>query len=466
MVTSDLADCLSWSCPSQTIAGDHFPIFMHNGNTHIEKKIIRRFKEKQANWELFRNKTDLFDNQFVQSDNVNREAALLKRIIRKSANESMPTTRCPKRKSSPVWFNAEINTLIREKRKAWKKFRENKTPTRTLNYRRLCAQVRRACKKAKQETWKCFVNSLNPTIDAKTLWGKVRKIKSNTISSFPPIFTNSTAISHPKQKANHLARVWSSLGSNDKLGRCLTQQKLEAVTLAELHLALKNAKGTSPGKDKITYAMVKNSSSVFKIRFCRLYSNILKTGIYPHDWKEAVLIPIPKLGRNQNSVEGYQPISLLPVLSKILDKIVTRRLWKACDGKILKIQHAYMPNHGVHTLCQLLETKIKKNLNRQKHCILVSEDLEKAFDRVISTVVIKELHCWGIPKILLKLALSFLSHRRISVKVDGFLSQNYKLDNGIPQGSFLSVFLFNAYTNTLSKTLKDIHGIDFVDTTS
>lgn len=160
------------------------------------------------------------------------------------------------------------------------------------------------------------------------------------------------------------------------------------ITVADLQNALKKCKGTTPGLDKITYPMIKNSSITFKLRLCKLYTTILIEGIYPHAWKHAILSPIPKPGKNPNSTEGYRPISLLPVLSKVLDRILAQRLWKHCKTNIANEQHAYLPNRGVFTLCHQIETQIKKNMREKKHSTILSEDLEKAFDKVVHFAII------------------------------------------------------------------------------
>ena len=160
--------------------------------------------------------------------------------------------------------------------------------------------------------------------------------------------------------------------------------------------------------DKVTYAMVKNLPNTLKHRLCNLYSNILVSGVVPQDWKTAILSPIPKPGKNPNSLEGYRPISLLPVLSKILEKILARRFWKWTRDKISKYQHAFIPRHGVHTLCHQLEETLRKNLKARKHSLVMSEDIEKAFDSVIYPYIIQSIE-WSVPmeiNCLLKLFLS------------------------------------------------------------
>lgn len=183
---------------------------------------------------------------------------------------------------------------------------------------------------------------------------------------------------------------------------------------------MRTLKGSTPSRDKITYSMIKSSPVCVKSRICRLYNKILATGTFPHDWKLAILTPIPKPGKNPCQVEGYRPISLLPALSKVLEKIIARRFWILAKEKISELQHAFIPGHGVHSICHQLGEILRRNMNNGRHSMVLSEDIEKAFDRVTSLAVIRELEKWGVPKVIMELVKSFLTNRRVSVKVDGF----------------------------------------------
>ncbi|KAI8125461.1 putative RNA-directed DNA polymerase from transposon X-element [Lucilia cuprina] len=317
-------------------------------------------------------------------------------------------------------------------------------------------------------------------MDIRVLWNKVGNLRSHKIDNFPTIFVDDNSFSHPLDIADNFANFWCNLGSDDAFDpeiiagkenlkiENLTQMTShfnelnQPVTIYELNEVMMTLRGSTPARDKITYAMIKHSPHILKERLCQLYNRIMTTGVYPHDWKLAVLTPIPKPGKNQSQIEGYRPISLLPVLSKLFEKILAKRFWKFTKGQISKLQHAFIPRHGVHSICHQLEEILRRNLGNGKHSLVLSEDLEKAFDRVISSSVIMELHRWGVPVQILQLVKSFLENRRITVKVDGYFSSTYNLDNGVPQGSPLSVVLYNIYANSLANSIQDLPGIDYV----
>ena len=137
--------------------------------------------------------------------------------------------------------------------------------------------------------------------------------------------------------------------------------------------------------------------TVLKSRFRKLYNNILVRGVYLQDWKTAILAPIPKPGKDPGRLEEYRPISLLPVFSKILEKLLVRRFWKYTIDKVSKFQHAFIPRHGVHSPCHELEDTLRSNLCKRSQSLVISEDIEEAFDRVVLTFIILEMNEWESP---------------------------------------------------------------------
>lgn len=480
MCNSDLAPQLSWYCLDTPPTGDHIPIFITSNFSTHNTKFTPKFILKKADWQLFHSKLSTFNDSFQETNNINKEAAQIGRLFRKAANESIPISRKPPEKRKPVWFNSTISRLIAIRQKAWKTFKRVRTQENCISYRRACAIVKRECKIAKRLTWTNFLNSLNPFLDVQTLWNKVNKLRRPKTPSFPTIITTNGTISDPREIASQFASFWSTLSSDSAFDSevIASKQNLEIsalpsvlasfpeltqeVKVLELNRVLQTLKGSTPSLDKISYPMVKNAPTPVKERLCRLYTLIIKSGLFPHSWKIAVLIPIPKPGNNQSHLQGYRPISLLPVLSKILEKIIACRLCCYTSNYISKIQHAFLPRHGVHTLWHQLEAELRRNTNNRKHSLVMSADLEKAFDRVTRTQIILELNSWGINQDFLNLLLSFLSNRRIIVKIDGHFSNAYTLDNGIPQGSPLSVILYNIYVNSLAKAIEDQADMDFV----
>lgn len=85
-------------------------------------------------------------------------------------------------------------------------------------------------------------------------------------------------------------------------------------------------KSNASGYDNIPMEVYAEHFKANKEKFCRLLNICLENGLFPKCWKKAKVVLIPKLDKNLNIVTSYRPISLLPVLGRIFDKILTRRL--------------------------------------------------------------------------------------------------------------------------------------------
>jgi hypothetical protein len=100
------------------------------------------------------------------------------------------------------------------------------------------------------------------------------------------------------------------------------------ITLKEMNIALSKCKSKSPGPDEISYCFLQNLGPKAKNYLLNLYNTIWKTGRIPEKWKKVIIIPIPKSGKNKNTVEVYRPIILLNTMTKTIEKIInTRLIW-------------------------------------------------------------------------------------------------------------------------------------------
>ncbi|XP_017463473.1 PREDICTED: RNA-directed DNA polymerase from mobile element jockey-like, partial [Rhagoletis zephyria] len=101
MACGGIAPVLTWNCLPPSGSSNHFPILIFNNMLNINSRINPRFNTNKANWHLFTNKTNVYSQNFTTSVNINREAAQIKKVLRKAANESMPTTFSAPKHNSP-----------------------------------------------------------------------------------------------------------------------------------------------------------------------------------------------------------------------------------------------------------------------------------------------------------------------------------------------------------------------------
>lgn len=147
-------------------------------------------------------------------------------------------------------------------------------------------------------------------------------------------------------------------------------------------LKLNNIK--SPGYDKIDAIVVKNLPNKALLYLTLIFNAILRLSHYPTQWKCTVITMIPKPNKPEHAISSYKPISLLPLFSKIFERIVSNRLTPLLEGKniVLEYQFGFRHKHGTpeqcHRIIKIITDAFKKKLN----CSAVFLDVKQAFDRV------------------------------------------------------------------------------------
>ena len=190
------------------------------------------------------------------------------------------------------------------------------------------------------------------------------------------------------------------------------------------------------------------------------------TGIFPDLCKLAKVIPIFKKG-NELLCENYRPISLLPIFSKIIEKIIYSRMYNYLtkNNLIYDKQFGFRSNHSTNHALISLSEDIKLNMDKSFYSAGVFIDLQKAFDTVNHKLLSNKLFCYGFRGLSHSLLVSFLSNRKQFVSIQGFKSEIMDVKCGVPQGSTLGPLLFLLYINDLRFCLEKVTSNHFADDT-
>ena len=139
----------------------------------------------------------------------------------------------------------------------------------------------------------------------------------------------------------------------------------------------------APGPDGITNEMLKHLGPGAKRTLLRIYNQSWSTGIVPTIWKEAVIRPIPKMGKDKRDPSSYRPISLLSCVGKLLERIISKRLiWHLESNSVLaSTQTGYRQFQSTEDQLALLTQEIEDAF-QEKKVLAVFFDLSKAFDKV------------------------------------------------------------------------------------
>ena len=217
----------------------------------------------------------------------------------------------------------------------------------------------------------------------------------------------------------------------------------------------------------VSLYILKICNTLFSEKLADIVNLVFKTGIFPDLCKLAKTIPIFKKDDPLLCV-NYRPISLLPIFSKILERLIHKRMYSFLDVNklIYNKQFGFRSNHSTsHALINTTEV-IKEKLDSGFHVGGIFIDLEKAFDTVNHDLLIEKLYYYGFRGVSQQLIKSFLSDRHQYVSIQGFGSPQLPITCGVPQGSTLGPLLFLLYINDLNLSIKASTVSHFADDTS
>ncbi|GAU96980.1 hypothetical protein RvY_08343 [Ramazzottius varieornatus] len=201
----------------------------------------------------------------------------------------------------------------------------------------------------------------------------------------------------------------------------------------------------------VTNRLLKIAGTTIFYPLSRLFNLILSTGKYPAAWKTADVVPVPKKGGST-----FRPISLLPPLSKLFEKVLSDHINSFLDRNKLLSDTQYGFRRRRSTEMQLLQMSHQwsQALLERQEVDAIFLDCTKAFDRLPHSVIVESLAKHGVNGPLRFLLSDYLQERRQRVVIDGFFSEEIAVTSGVPQGSILGPLFFTIAVNHLSSKVK------------
>ncbi|XP_050975638.1 uridine 5'-monophosphate synthase isoform X1 [Labeo rohita] len=340
-------------------------------------------------------------------------------------------------------------------------------------YKRAQAKVRKTIKIQKRTFWRQYCCSIGREVQLSDVWGMIRAMGGIRKNYELPVMSNrdKTAVSN-QEKAELLVQTFLRVHSSDNLAvearqsrnRTLMEfpnilQKDEVsenpldlpLNMFELKRAIISARQTTPGKDGVCYKMLAHMTENTLEIILILFNQIWDTGQLPSIWKQAIIIPILKPGKDPSDPSSYRPIALTSHLCKIMERIITERITYFLESRYLLSPYQSGFRKGRNTMDSVLclESDIRKAQTNKEVVIAVFFDVEKAYDMLWKEGLLIKLKSLGINGRTYNWVMDFLFNRKIQVRVGEEYSRVYTVENGTPQGSVCSPLLFNIMINDI-----------------
>ena len=378
-------------------------------------------------------------------------------------------------------MNSEIKKIILDKAKTYRQYVKN--GRRDCDYKRL-REIQARCKsliqKRKSDYYKNLSDSLNdPNISPKKYWSVLHRFLNKRKSpQIPPIRQNDTVVTDISEKANifnaFFANQCSLLQTNSDIPDQLplyTNNRLVSATFEPvkvLSIIRSLDVNKAHGWDSLSVRMIKLCDESIVFPLINIFNAAQDSATFPSTWKRGNITPCFKKG-NKSLVQNYRPVSLLPILGKILEKCIFDDLYCYFENNNLFTDCQSGFRKGDSCISQLLSIvhEIFKNFDANPSIDTrgIFLDISKAFDRVWHEGLVFKLQSYGISGMLLELLKDFLSGRLQRVVINGQASNWEEVLAGVPQGSILGPLLFLIYVNDLPLNIESAVKI-FADDTS
>ena len=218
------------------------------------------------------------------------------------------------------------------------------------------------------------------------------------------------------------------------------------------------------GPDGIPVRLLKETAMQITPSLRALFNKSLNVGVLPDEWKLANVVPVHKHGE-KSYVEHYRPISLLPIISKVLERCILNNIKYHVYEQISQCQNGFVPRKSCITqLVEVLE-HIGRELDRGKQIDVLYLDMSKAFDKVSHAKLLDRIRQFGFGGKILEWFRSYLSNRRQRTTISGITSKTLPVTSGVPQGSILGPLLFLLYEDHLSNSVRNSTIATFADDT-
>ena len=480
-ILTNSTDRISQSGVIETTFSDHFTIYCsrkitrlrHNKHKTIKIRSMKNYNKKAYLEELKtinipkQNPTNSIDEIY---DDFIKQLSLI-------IDGTAPQREIRIKNNTPDWFDAEILNAIIERDKLHRLFKRTRSTHDATQYRLARNKVHNLINNKKQNFVQNAIDKHKR--DPKKLWKIIKNLgfpSTSKNSAKINLKINDKIVSDPKTIANHFNTFYSKMANNlveklpspsNKFGEEATAEyyknsnvndsafSFKSVEETEVFNILQNINNAkAAGFDNIPGILLKDGACILCKPITYLVNLSISSNSFPKNCKIAKIKPIYKKGSKLEAV-NYRPISLLPLISKVFEKVIHDQLQVYMNNfnLIYKFQSGFRPNFSTDSCLSYLHDNILKGFDKGEYTGMVLIDLQKAFDTIDHRILINKLKHIGMSKDATEWIKSYLKNRLTYVDIENQKSSYKNVTCGVPQGSVLGPLLFLIYVNDMPQSV-------------
>lgn len=462
---SNMFDRIDVPVTITALSSDHLPVV-----TYIQEEATQTWRQRhnyrEADWSSF---------ERIMEETIEINAPLHSEADIDTALESIETNfRTAETRSVPlvqtrtrlVSIDLETKLLIGRKNAVRRLFQRTGDRAHYTAFRSLDKVIKIRLAEARNRQFSEEIGRLHK---CSTPFWRITKVLKTRPRPIPPLRDSNLIFFTPEEKAQKLADQFyqshtlseSMVSPHEDVVRNSIQGLTQAAiilpdagltTFDEVQRLVKYSVGfKAPGADRIFNIMLKHAGNATLAKIVEIFNRCLELGYFPRNWKFSKVVPIRKPGKDPPLPTSYRPISLLPALSKIFERVIYTRMVEHCDNFniLTNVQFGFRKGHSTAHQLQRVLNAIKNGHRIGMSSAMALLDVEKAFDNVWHNALIHKLCSQDFPTYLVKIIQSYLSSRTSAVFIGQSRSESYENCAGVPQGSVLGPLLYNCYTTDI-----------------